>query len=176
VRAALRWMRTRGRVREAVVTAGALWRYWYLRGWWSEGRDVLTQLLAEHLAGDEDAHADPVRVPALVGLAVLLARHGDYPAAARTAATADAMSGTDTAADGDAAFACGLAASLAVGYDTACNHYLRALDRHQRAGEIDLVGDASNYLGYALWRGGRHAQARERFDAARELFVARGNT
>lgn len=174
LRAALRWMRVHGDAREAVRTAGRLWRYWYLRGWWSEGRALLSEVLDEHrLTGDPD---DPLRGPALTGLAVLLARHGDYPLAADVAAQADGLSGPDAASDGDAAFARGLSASLSGRYEQAHGHYGRALERYAAAGEPDLVGDATNYLGYALWRGGRHAQARERFAAARELFLDRGNS
>lgn len=171
LRAALRWLRVHGETSAALRMAGLLWRYWYLRGWWSEGRDLLGEVLAEH-----DEVDDPARGPALTGLAVLLARHGDYPAAEDAAAQADRLPGADAAADGDAAFARGLVASLSGRYDLLQQHYARALERYGAAREPDLVGDATNYLGYALWRGGRHAEARARFATARALFTERANT
>ncbi|WP_129676761.1 tetratricopeptide repeat protein [Candidatus Chloroploca sp. Khr17] len=46
LRAALRWLLTSNEVNLAARLGAALWRFWYARGHWSEGRTWLAQILA----------------------------------------------------------------------------------------------------------------------------------
>ena len=57
--------------------AGALWRFWLVRGYLSEGRRVLV----EQLALPTDPTAWPARAKALHGAGVLARNHGDFAAA-----------------------------------------------------------------------------------------------
>lgn len=59
----------------ALRLTGALWRFWFLRGDFSEGRRALETAL------DRSTMGDPARVPALAGAGVLAYQQGDYEAA-----------------------------------------------------------------------------------------------
>lgn len=73
LRAAHAWLVARGHAgdraaaAEAVRLVGVQWWFWYVRGWWTEGRRQIAQALA--LAGAEEPTAG--RAKALHGLAVL---------------------------------------------------------------------------------------------------------
>jgi len=76
MRVALSWG-TMHDVNLALQLATALWRFWILRGYWSEGRGWLTDLLRL-----ERAHPDPaMRVKALNAAATLAQRQGDHETA-----------------------------------------------------------------------------------------------
>jgi predicted ATPase/DNA-binding SARP family transcriptional activator len=76
LRAALGWSVARADSESAFRLAGALWRYWSVRGHLSEGRDWLEQALA--LARDGDPIAQT-----LAGATTLSVLQGDYDAAVR---------------------------------------------------------------------------------------------
>jgi predicted ATPase/class 3 adenylate cyclase len=76
LRAAVAWLRDDARTEEALRLAGALWRFWWLRGDVGEGRQQLEALLCE---GGEVA--PQVRAKALNGAGVLAESHGDWAAA-----------------------------------------------------------------------------------------------
>ena len=63
LRAALEWSLSRGEVELSLRLAGSLWLFWYLRGYWREGREWLQRTLAER-GGEETA---PARIKALCG-------------------------------------------------------------------------------------------------------------
>jgi len=68
--------------------AGALWRFWYLRGQLAEGRRWLELALAR------DPVPTPARAKALLGLSVMAGNQGDYAAVRRHAAAALEVSRT----------------------------------------------------------------------------------
>jgi predicted ATPase/DNA-binding XRE family transcriptional regulator len=76
-RAALRWFAAAGDIERGLRLATALWTFWYIRGYVSEGRAHLTALLA--LAEAPTLRA--VRAAALVGAAQLARTQGDYAGA-----------------------------------------------------------------------------------------------
>ena len=83
LRAALEWLEQRGQVEAALRLGGALWRFWMMRGYLSEGHARLAGLLAraEGVAGgagrvDPAAHAE-----ALLGAGVLAIFQGDLDVA-----------------------------------------------------------------------------------------------
>jgi tetratricopeptide (TPR) repeat protein len=73
VRAALAWVRERSAVDLGLRLAGALWRFWSVRGYLSEGR----QWLEAALAG-EGAAAPEARAQALYGAGNLASSQGDH--------------------------------------------------------------------------------------------------
>lgn len=73
MRSALAWAVNAGSSEQALRLAGALWRYWYMRGMLREGRRWLEAALA--LTSDGPATA---RAHALDGLGVLTWRQGEY--------------------------------------------------------------------------------------------------
>jgi predicted ATPase/class 3 adenylate cyclase/Tfp pilus assembly protein PilF len=75
VRAALAWLRDQGHAAQAVRLAGALWRFWWLRGHIGEGRDELEAALALDESGD--GAQTSARAAALDGAGVLAETQGD---------------------------------------------------------------------------------------------------
>ena len=74
LRAALAWLRDRDDGQRAVRMAAALWRFWWLRGHISEGRDELAAALAVNGA----LAAPAARATALDGEGVLAETQGNY--------------------------------------------------------------------------------------------------
>jgi predicted ATPase len=80
-RAVLRWAVESAEFEHGLRLAGALWRFWQVRGHLSEGVRWLETLLARDEAGGRRVAA-PVRARALKGAGVLAYRQGDYGQAA----------------------------------------------------------------------------------------------
>jgi len=82
LRAALRRSRDGGKVKVGLRLAAALWRFWYMRGYLSEGRDWLESILAAApLSAGSDKGA---RARALNGVGVLAYMQGDYRQATKS--------------------------------------------------------------------------------------------
>ena len=75
LRAALRWAEESREAETGLRLGGALWRFWYVRGYYSEGRELLSQLLG--LATGRTA----ARAKALNGAGALAQWQGDYATA-----------------------------------------------------------------------------------------------
>ncbi len=76
LRAALGWLEETGKTEAGLRLAGALWRFWWGRGYLSEGYGWLTRLLAR-----ADSVDTAVRAKALDAAGTLLADQGDLAAA-----------------------------------------------------------------------------------------------
>jgi predicted ATPase/DNA-binding SARP family transcriptional activator/DNA-binding CsgD family transcriptional regulator len=74
MRAALSWLLETGEAELGLRLGGALWRFWYARGYLSEGRKWLQAVLA---SGDHP-ESTSVRARALGGMGWLAELHGDY--------------------------------------------------------------------------------------------------
>jgi predicted ATPase/DNA-binding SARP family transcriptional activator/class 3 adenylate cyclase len=79
IRSALQALVTRGENEQAVRMGNALWRFWWVRGYLTEGRERLAQLLAL----TEAREATATRAKLLNGAGILAWQQGDYPAAER---------------------------------------------------------------------------------------------
>ena len=77
LRAALTWTLAQGKSETAACIAGAVWRYWQLRGYLNEGRDWLSQILSA-----EPPLPPPWQAKTLKGAGVLAWYQGDYDDAA----------------------------------------------------------------------------------------------
>ncbi len=75
LRAALGWSIAQNAVETALRLSGSLWRFWYIRGYLSEGRRWLTTALAS------SPEASAAQTKALTGASVLSFIQGDYPQA-----------------------------------------------------------------------------------------------
>jgi predicted ATPase/class 3 adenylate cyclase len=76
-RSALQWRRTgEANPEQGLRMAGALWRFWYIRGYISEGRERLMTALSHSPAASTVARAKALNATA--NLAII---HADYPAA-----------------------------------------------------------------------------------------------
>jgi predicted ATPase len=74
--AALAWAGTHGDIQRGLQMGGSLWRFWYVRGHFSEGREQLDRLIAS----DSPASRTAARAKALHGSGTLAAYEGDYEA------------------------------------------------------------------------------------------------
>ncbi len=72
LRAAMAWSRENRARERGLRLGGALWRFWILRGYLSEGRRQLDALLGEH-----EAEPTAARATALMGAGVLAYKQGD---------------------------------------------------------------------------------------------------
>ncbi len=87
-RTALEWSRTDpGSVETGLRLAGALWWLWEVRGYWTEGRQWLTNVLARAIDSSTEAH-----VKALNAAGALAMRQGDAAKAAELARKSLALS------------------------------------------------------------------------------------
>jgi predicted ATPase/transcriptional regulator with XRE-family HTH domain len=77
LRAALTWARDRGEGDLGLRLAGALWRFWHIRGHLGAGRSWLEALLTRPQRVDAGDEASSVRAKALHGLGVLFDVGGD---------------------------------------------------------------------------------------------------
>lgn len=77
IRATLQWARKHDGVELGLRLAGALWLFWYTRGYLSGGRGWLEELLALDAGGERHA-APAVRAKALYSIGVLATEQGDY--------------------------------------------------------------------------------------------------
>jgi len=78
-RAALAWAHEHRQAEIELQLAGALWEFWQLRGFLSEGRGWLQVALAEH--SSDDTRLDAARAEALTGLGYLTLHQSDYATA-----------------------------------------------------------------------------------------------
>ncbi len=88
MRAALHWAQDRGHATRGLRLAGALWRFWSMRGYLSEGRLWLRAMLRLEASADD---ALPDRVKALIGLAMLATDQGAFEEASSASAQAVAL-------------------------------------------------------------------------------------
>ena len=172
LRAALGWLRDDGRIEQALRLAGALWRFWWLRGDTSEGRAHLEGLLRHG-----DAVAPAIRAKALNAAGVLAESQGD-----RERAEQLHEEGLRLARRlGDRECIAWSLNNLGV---VAINqgNFARArslLAEHQRvaeaAGDTSGVATALMDLGQIAHYEGDHEQARSLFTRSLELFRELGN-
>lgn len=78
MRAALDWSLSQGEVGKAARLAGALWRFWFLRGYGPEARQWLERVI---VAGDAAAHTSVAFAKTLWSAAVMVALDWDNAAA-----------------------------------------------------------------------------------------------
>lgn len=83
LRAALKWTQDNRKFELGLRLAGALGLFWYMRGYLSEGRACLEELLS-HDSNGNDGHgiSSDIRAKALNSVSMLVAEQGDYGRAA----------------------------------------------------------------------------------------------
>jgi predicted ATPase/DNA-binding SARP family transcriptional activator len=157
LRAALAFLRRSGRSALELRLAGALWRFWYLRGFLNEGRSRLEEILAaarSHLAVQHEK--------ILYGAAVLTHRLGDYDRAEELATERLAIS----RARGDSKLIASSLACLALMVDTKGEHE-RALALHAESVELARKEEDKLVLARALHNLGEFARIRGDAETAR---------
>ena len=153
LRAALDRLEARGEARLLQRLAGALWRFWYLRGRLGEGRRRLEQALAA------DEAATPARAKALIGATVMAANTGEEAAA--TARAEEALAVADALGDRwSAAYATFMLGNLAPDRLRACALYDESIRAFRALGDEHSALLTSRHLAFAYEALGDPAEAR----------------
>ena len=179
LRAALRWTRANAAAADADASglglrlAGALWRFWRVRGYLTEGREQLAEALALTSAQPTDA----VKAKALYGAGNLAAVQGDY----KTASSLYEESLTTRRELGDKA---GIAATLnSLGvvahdrgdYNAACAYCEEALLIFRELGDKRGIALSLNSLGRAAHEQGDYEGARAYYEESLVLLRELGD-
>lgn len=175
LRVALHWVIETRDATLALRLTGALWRFWQLRGYLSEGRHWLALALDQtNMAGAAPQH----RAPVLVGAARLAHLQTDYTPAAWYATEALTLYQTLGSPSGIAA----ALAELANGADAQGDH-ARAVELHTQALALrreigDQAGIAAtlSYLGWNALYQRDFARAETLFEEYRQLATALQNS
>ena len=168
LRAAIDWLMATGRVAAAVRLAGGLFWFWFVRGYLSEGRARLDQILSH--AGSNDA--EPIdRARALLGAGLLAHFHGDDPASAPLVEEAWRLSQEAGFAFGEAAapLTLGLIEEDRGRYDRAAPFYEEARRVCQRTGDRVNEALSLHHLGVAAWGRNCPHDAQARFEGAIDM-------
>jgi len=156
LRAALSWARKEADPEKWLRLAAALWRFWYVRGFFGEGRAWLEGALAAGAAGSPE-----VRARSLNGAGALAYQQGDYERAAGLYEESLAI----RRARGDVP---GIAASLnnlgALAYqegeyDRAAALYEEGLALWKRLADQSGIAASLNNLGLVAFQQGKYEQA-----------------
>jgi non-specific serine/threonine protein kinase len=160
VRAALAWLREQGRAEAVLRLAGALTRFWRLRGWYGEGAAHLVAGLA--LPGTV---APEVRAKALTGACELADWQGDYVPA--VAAGEQAVAIWRTLDDGPGLAQALMSLSLAliqVDVERAETIAAESLDLFRSLGDDRHAAAVLDCLGVAAYARGDYAAAAARME------------
>ncbi len=161
LRAALDWLRDSTDAHRAVQIAAALWRFWWLRGYISEGREELEGAL--DLPGGQNGARD--RAAALDGAGVLAETQGEYDRAETLHEEALALSREtgDAAAIARSIGNLGVVAFDRGDGDRASSLLEESLTLAREAGDERMIATALNDLGAVAF-------ARRDFTQAASLF------
>jgi non-specific serine/threonine protein kinase len=174
LRSALGWsIREDGDRRLGLRLAGALWRFWDMRGHYSEGRDWLEAALA---AGDQGS--TPARALALHGAGSLAWVQGDYGRAVALHEEALALNrtlgdkrGTATSLNG-----LGSVARVKSQFGQAAALYEEAGALWRSLGDKRGIAGSLGNLGYVAYQQGDHGRAATMYEEALALFRELGES
>lgn len=172
LRAALEWARGETATHDMLLNLSAvLWRFWYARGWLTEGETWLQEALA---------HAQIVnvsRAQALVGLGTLTWAHGDFVQAMRScqAALEIAKQVNDVSSMAWAELILGIIAQTRGDFVQAAEWEKASLNHFDQSGEAFGKGMTCHMLGVLTQTRGDLTHARAWFDASLTTHRAQGN-
>jgi predicted ATPase/DNA-binding SARP family transcriptional activator/uncharacterized protein HemY len=177
IRAALGWAQENRDAEILLRLTGAIWRFWFMRGHWNEGRRWLDRALAQ--GADEFPAA---RAKAHEGCGVLASNQGDYPRAQThyEAALALHRALNDRGGIATVLNSMGLLAQRQGDYARAIALYEESLGLKRELGDRWGIATTLNNLGYVSQQRGDYAQAQSMLEASlkiyRELEDRRGST
>jgi predicted ATPase/transcriptional regulator with XRE-family HTH domain/Tfp pilus assembly protein PilF len=176
LRAALHWARQVGDVAFALRLAGALWRFWQVRGYVSEGRHWLESLLA--LADSTGAQIPAaVQARACDGAGALARMQGDYAQASALCLRALQL----CRAAGDLPGVCaslnrlGLIAYQQAAHAQAIAYFEESLSAYRDLGDTLGIANVLNNLGMVAEDQGASQRAASCYEASLALFRELGN-
>ena len=167
LRAALAWCREHdGHL--GLELAGALWRFWMMRGHLTEGRAALAGMLAQAMCGETDP---ALRGKAWNGAGVLAYYQGDTAQARECYEKSLALMTQADNAEGIAVALnnLGLAAENGGDYAAAEGFYQKSLALFQRLGDSQRLAGSLCNIGNMLYYQGKFAQARPLYEESLAL-------
>ncbi len=171
LRAALRWgVDTKDRTELALSLAAALWWFWYIRGYWTEGREWLTEVLTR--GGSLSTSA---RAKALCGAGFLAWFQGDYGRAAVLSEEGVALSRRlgDKWALAFSLLTLGMVARRQDQYERALTLHDEGLTLFRELGNIWGIAQSLRLLGIVSWHRGEYARAAALFEESLALAESR---
>jgi predicted ATPase len=172
LRAALTWSLDQGEVETALRLGSALWRFWYTRGYLSEGRRWLDRALAADTGAPTRA-----RAMALAGAGILACYQSDQGGALALCRESLAIYQALGDRAGVAAALTGLALVARMGgdYPAARALYGEMLGIQRDLGDVWGVAYTLTYTGIAAWMHGGAADARRPIEEGLALFRQSGD-
>ena len=170
LQAAMAWSIERGEAETGLAIAGSLWRFWYMRSYFTTGRKWLSALL--ELPGGQER--SPQRAHALNGLGNLAYSQGDYaPArAAHEQSLAISRSLEDQRGVAAALNNLALIARAEACYADACTLLEQALALNRKLGNRGWEASNLNNLGGVMHAQGDYKAARALQEQSLRLFTA----
>jgi predicted ATPase/class 3 adenylate cyclase len=170
LRAAMAWAIEKGEAEIGLRLAAALWRFWYMRSYFTLGRQWLTAALVLPGAADKSA----ARAKALNGLGNLATSQGDLSAArsAHEESLALARELHDQQATAATLNNLALIAAAEARWDEARGLLEEALAINRQLGNRALEAVALTNLGEVIHRQGNYAEARATQEQSLKLFTA----
>ncbi len=175
LRSALAWTSTPGGDAVAGLRlAGAIWRFWYVRGYLGEGRAWLSRML---LATRSDEPTAAARAKALDGAGMLARRQGDYAAARALHEEALVIQRGlgDRRGIASSLSNLGIVAREQNDYATAKALYGESLALRRELGDQWGIGAALNNLGLVVLHDGDFPAARALYGESLKVFRDLGN-
>jgi predicted ATPase/DNA-binding CsgD family transcriptional regulator len=160
-RLALGWSLEQGEIEMALRLGAALWRFWFMRGYLSEGRRWLEGALAR-----SGGAAVRTRLKALGVVAFLVHYQGDYPRAAALAGEALTLARQigDKRRVVDALNGLAVVARSGGNYAAARTMYRESLALLRDLGDRSGIAFTLTYSGLAAWLGGDYPEAARLFE------------
>lgn len=182
LRAALRWAMEMSVAEQCLRLTGALWRFWFVRGYLGEGlrwseeaiavaKSDLSQPKTRAMA------ANPFLPKVLNGAGVLAHYRGDYGKAARLCGEGLAVSRQlgDQLGVADALNGLALVARSGGNFQAASTMYEESLAILRLAGSAAHLAYTLGYSGYTIWCLGDLTTARRRYDESLALYQTLGD-
>jgi predicted ATPase/class 3 adenylate cyclase len=173
LRAALSWSLAQEEVELGLRLAGALWRFWHLRGYYSEGRRWLENALAK------DGRSSAARLKALQAVGWLADDQGDIDravAAAEEGLRLSAEAEIQKSAAAPFLRILGSAAYVRRDYERATQLFEESLALSQKVGDEKGVASSLHQLGNVLSDKGDYQRAKEIYEEGLIQFRRFGNT
>ena len=146
-----------------------LWQFWLLRGYFTEGRRRLEQMLARLSGADAGTDADAGKAEMLLHLVGLTMRQGDYGTGLARSAAEEAVAISrrsratgPTDVSGRTLGMLGVQAYMVGEYDRAEVAFREALELAQRTGSRFSEALAHHHLGVLAWARGEYVVAESR--------------
>jgi predicted ATPase/DNA-binding CsgD family transcriptional regulator len=177
LRAALGWCLERGDAEPGLRLAGALSRFWQIRGPYREIRAVLEELLAAPAAQQRSAPVQEARMKALLTAGVLAMRQDDRDTAETQYQEALEISRRlgDRRGLAMALFSIGRVARVRGDHAAARSYLMEAIGVLEALGDDFWLAKAYHHLGVAAYFQGDLATAREQYEACLAIFERLGD-